>query len=200
MHQRHRGRARVVGPRKRDSEGRQESPFCHPLMARWSLHRSFIVFNTSFSKEKGKISMVNTQNSSTTSLPVEHAAWGRLWLIGLFAILASDLVNVILATLAVSLLSVPPAPQLQLPAYSTFTAVGALGAVLVFALVNRLSRRPIQLYRIIATIVLFISFVPDLLLLSAPGTSPSDIAVLMVMHIATYLVTVGMLTTLTRAK
>ena len=144
--------------------------------------------------------MINTQNSSATSLPTERVAWGRLWLIGLFAILTSVIVNVMLATLAVSLLSVPPAMQLQLPVYSTFTVVGALGAVLVFALVNRLSRRPIQLYRIIATIVLLISFVPDLLLLSVPGTHLSDTAVLIVMHLATYLVTVGMLTTLTWAK
>jgi alcohol dehydrogenase len=78
--------------------------------------------------------------------------------------------------------------------------LSSLGAVLVFALVNRLSRRPIQHYRIIATIVLLISFVPDLLLLSVSGTNRSDIAALMMMHIATYLVTVGMLTTLTRAK
>ena len=71
---------------------------------------------------------------------------------------------------------------------------------MVFALINRLSLRPIQLYRIIATIVLLISFVPDFLLLSAPGAHVSDVTVLIVMHIATFLVTVGMLTTLTRAK
>jgi MFS family permease len=146
------------------------------------------------------MSTVKTQNSSATSLPIERATWGRLWLIGLLAILASEIVNVMLATLAVSLLSVPPSMQLQLPVYSVFTIVGVLGAVLVFALINRLSRRPIQLYRIIATIVLLISFVPDFLLLSAPGAHVSDVAVLIVMHIATFLVTVGMLTTLTRAK
>jgi hypothetical protein len=48
--------------------------------------------------------------------------------------------------------------------------------------------------------VLLISFVPDFLLLSAPGAHVSDVAVLIVMHIVTFLVTVGMLTTLTRAK
>src|SRR6478752_5089956 len=117
------------------------------------------------------MSTVNTQNSSTASLSGERAAWGRLWLMGLLAIIVAEIVNVILATGAVSLLSVPHTMQLQLPIYSSFTVIGSLGAVLVFALVNRLSSRPIQLYRIIATIVLVISFIPDFLLLSAPGAS-----------------------------
>jgi hypothetical protein len=90
--------------------------------------------------------------------------------------------------------------QLQAPVYIPFTVFGALGAVLVFALIGRLSRRPVRLYRIIASVVLVVSFVPDFLLLSAPHASGIAVGALIVMHIATYLITVGMLTTMSRAK
>jgi MFS family permease len=146
------------------------------------------------------MSTLNTQNLSVTSQPTERVAWKRLWLIGLFTILASTIVNIIIATLAISLLSVPSTSDLQLPVYSIATVVGALGAVLVFALINRLSRRPFQLYRIIATIVLLFTFIPDIQLLYTPGYSPSAVVLLSVMHLTTYLITVGMLTTLTQAR
>ena len=142
-----------------------------------------------------------TQNSSTGSLIVERIAWGRLWLVGLFAITASVIVNAVIAIAAVSFLPIPASStQIRVPiVYSVFTVIGALGAVLVFALVARFSRRPIRLYRIITTVVLLLTFIPDLALFSfLHGTVP--VAVLLLMHVATYLICVGMLTTMTRAK
>ena len=126
-------------------------------------------------------------------------AWGRLWLMGLLAIVVSEVVNVLIVTIALAFL--PPEAhtmQLQMPNYSFLTVVGALGALLVCALINKLSRQPIRLFRIIATIVLVISFIPDFLLLQS--SNALAVMVLMVMHIATYLVTVGMMTTMARAK
>jgi hypothetical protein len=90
--------------------------------------------------------------------------------------------------------------QLREPmVYIVFTVIGALGAVLVFALVARFSRRPIRLYRIIATVMLVLSPIPDLLLFSFLGGAV-PVAVLLLMHVATYLVCVGMLTTMTQAR
>jgi hypothetical protein len=83
--------------------------------------------------------------------------------------------------------------------YSVFTVIGALGAVLAFALVARFSRRPLRLYRILATVVLVLSFLVDLMLFSFLGGAV-PVAVLLLMHVATYLVCVGMLTTMTRAR
>ena len=137
-----------------------------------------------------------TQNSSTGSLTVERIAWQRLWLVGLFAIIASVIVNAVIAIAAISLLLIPASSTQRV---SVFTVIGALGAVLVFALVARFSRRPIRLFRIIATVVLVLTFIPDLALFSFLGGAAS-VTVLLLMHVATYLICVGMLTTMTRAR
>lgn len=81
-----------------------------------------------------------------------------------------------------------------------FTAVGALGAIGVFAILRRVSQRPERLFRRIAVAVLLVSFLPDLLLLSDgaagafPAATPTGVAVLMVMHIVAATMIVGFLT------
>lgn len=143
----------------------------------------------------------NTQNVSSVPLLRERPVWRRLWLLGLLAIIGSVVVNVLIHTLAVSVLPISPHFfQLQGPIYIVFTIIGTIGAVLVFALVSRLSRRPIRLFRIIATIVLVLSLIPDLGLLSSPGASWYAVGTLMSMHLAAYLVCVGVLTTMTRTR
>ncbi len=79
-----------------------------------------------------------------------------------------------------------------------FTAVGALGAIGVFALLRRFTERPEYFFRRIAVAVLLVSFLPDLWLLSDadafPGTSATAVAVLMVMHVVAAVVIVWFLT------
>jgi hypothetical protein len=133
--------------------------------------------------------------------------------------------------------------QLQAPLLS-LTLQGAIGAVVVFALVAAVVPRPIFWYRILAAVALLASLVPDVALglggataawgmrlmgpfLSLGGTSGpppgaggppaggpppgggfpagglpamplEQIAVLMLLHAATFVVCVGLLTTLTR--
>ena len=92
----------------------------------------------------------------------------------------------------------PPAPA---RGYVFFTVIGVLGAVTTFALVARFARRPIRTYLTVATIALALSFIPDLMLMadpSLPGTSVPAILALMVMHIVTFAISVGLLTSLTR--
>ena len=146
------------------------------------------------------MSTTNTQqNVSSASLLKERPVWGRLWLLGLLAIVGSVIVNAIIHTIAMAVLPISSQFfQLQGPIYVVFTVVATIAAVLVFALVSRLSRRPIRLYRIIATIVLVLSLIPDLGLLSSTGGSWYAVGTLMSMHIAAYLVCVGVLTTMTR--
>jgi hypothetical protein len=145
------------------------------------------------------MSAAETQSSS--SLSGERIAWGRLWLMGLFAIVAAVVVNVLVDVLALSLLPIPAMfMALRSPIYIIYTVIGAVGAVLVFALIARFSRRPIRLFHIVALIVLVISFGPDLWLLTMPFASGVGVGVLIAMHITTYAVMVGVLTTTTRAK
>jgi hypothetical protein len=71
----------------------------------------------------------------------------------------------------------------------------------VFTIVGRLSRRPIWLFRVIALIVLVLSFIPDIALLATgamPGTSPAAVGTLATMHVVAWAITVWMLTTLAR--
>ena len=147
------------------------------------------------------MSTTNTQNVSSVPLLRERPVWGRLWLLGMLAIISSVIVNMIIHMIAVSLLHISSQFfQLQGAIYIVFTIIGAIGAVLVFALLSRFARRPIRLYRIIATVVLALSLIPDLALLSEPGASWYAVGTLMSMHIATYLVCVSVLTTMTRSR
>ena len=124
----------------------------------------------------------------------------RLWWVGLLAIIASVAANVLVRLLAVVTLDISPDFE-PLSGYGTvisLTAFGVLGAVIVFALLARFARRPILMFKRIAAVALVLSFVPDVLLLvaSVPGATAVSVGVLMVMHVVTWAISVGMLTTL----
>ncbi len=82
-----------------------------------------------------------------------------------------------------------------------FTIVGLVGAVVVFGLILRFARRPARLFRGVALVVLVISLVPDALMLfsgSMPGVTVAGAVTLMLKHVASWAVAVGVLTTLVR--
>jgi uncharacterized membrane protein len=123
--------------------------------------------------------------------------------------------------------------QLQTPLVS-LTVQGAVAAIVVFAVVAAFVPRPVFWYRIIATVALLVSLIPDIALGmggaasmwgmrlvgpflslgaspsaggpppsgapsggSMPGTSLEEVAVLVLLHMAAFLVCVVLLTTLT---
>ena len=110
--------------------------------------------------------------------------------------------NQIVQLLGLSLFNISPEfPPLQPGPPIAFTIMGVLGAVVVFAIVGRASRHPIRLFRMIALIVLVLSFIPDIALLATgamPGTSLVAVGTLAVMHVVAWAITVWMLTTLAR--
>ncbi len=110
-------------------------------------------------------------------------------------------VNVVIRTVAVSVLGIGEG-FLPLGVGPTvfFTVVGMAGAVVVFGLVIRLAKRPVRVFRRVA-LVLLVSLVPDLLLLfsgSMPGTTIAGVFTLMVEHVASWAIAVGVLTSLVR--
>ncbi len=147
---------------------------------------------------------VNLTNNEqlTSSKPIDGK---RIWWVSILTILAAVVANVLVRALAFALF---PLPQkfiaLQVPPIVTFTFAGALGAVIAFILVYRFSRNPFRVYTIIALVTLVLSLIPDLLLLtdsSNPqfaGVTVSAVIMLMLLHVVTALVCVGLLTTLTR--
>ena len=121
---------------------------------------------------------------------------------GLKALVGSIVATSVVRWAAVATLDIPiEFPPLAGPGPTIFfTAVGALGAIAVFAVLRRRSHRPEYLFRWIALGVLLLSFPADLWLLSDgaagafPGATPTGVTVLMVMHVVAAAVIVWGLT------
>src|SRR5262245_28091751 len=114
-------------------------------------------------------------SAASAPLAEERVSWRRLLWVGPLAIVASVIANQIIHFVALALLNISPDfPPLMIGPPIMFTIIGVLGAVIVYAIIGRLSRRPIRLFRAIALIVLVLSFIPDIALLTSnmlPGTS-----------------------------
>jgi hypothetical protein len=140
------------------------------------------------------MSTIQTQSSSSTVISTGRVAWNRLWLAGLITIVGSIIVNMLIRFIALALVpTLSSSMQLGMPAVViVFTLVGTLGAVLVFALMNRFARNPIRTFRIVASVILVLSFIPDFLLGASEGIA--HVIPLILMHIATGLICIGVLT------
>lgn len=129
---------------------------------------------------------------------------GRLAAVGVLTVAVAVVVNVVIRTVAVSVFGIGEGFQpLGVGPTVFFTVVGVTGAVVVFGLMLRFVRRPVRLFRRVALAVLLVSLVPDLLLLvtnSIPGTTVAGVGTLMLEHIATWAVAVGMLTSFVKEK
>ena len=127
---------------------------------------------------------------------------GRLARVGGLAVALAIVVNVVIRTVAVSVLGIGEG-FLPVGVGPTvfFTVVGMAGAVVVFGLVVRFAKRPVRVFRRVALVVLLVSLAPDLLLLfsgSMPGTTVAGVFTLMVEHVASWAIAVGVLTSLVR--
>ncbi len=132
----------------------------------------------------------------------ERVAPGRLWWAGPLAILASVGANVATRYIAGMFLAIPPEFEpLHYRDIILLTAGGVTGAVLTFAAVSRLARRPLQLFRRVSVVALVLSFVPDIGLMvsqAMPGTTGMTVSLLMLLHVVAAVVSVGILTRLAR--
>lgn len=127
----------------------------------------------------------------------------KLWWAGPATVLAAIVGVLIVRAIAMAILPEPHAPGLamiMLPI--VLTLVLCSGAVIVFALVGRFAKNPIRTYIIISAIFLILSFIPDLLIASAPfpGAGWPYSITLMIMHVVAGFITVFTLVLLTRSK
>jgi hypothetical protein len=129
--------------------------------------------------------------------PKQRNASGRLWWVGLLTVLASVIVNALIVLVAKALFAVAPTfTPLQVRSVLVFTVIGAVGAVLVFALIMRWAKHPVRLFQRVAWVVLLVSLIPDLLLPFVqlfPGTTIPGVVALILMHVATGLICIGVL-------
>lgn len=133
----------------------------------------------------------------------EQVALRKLIWVGPLTIVSTVIVNLIIRSIAVSSFGVPETFQyVEAPYVIGSAIVFVLVAMLVFVLVNRFAQRPIQFYRLLAFVVLCISFLSPVMalvgLFPAPGMTLSIFWTMIVMHIVSAIIVVGLLTTLTR--
>ena len=118
--------------------------------------------------------------------PTERVSLKRLLWAGPLAIVLALIANGIVRAIALAVLDIPADfMQLQSPAFIFLTVVLLLGAIVTFAIIGRLSRRPVRTFQIVAAIVLVLSFLPDigLLVSGAPGATLPGVLVLLLMHV-----------------
>lgn len=143
------------------------------------------------------------EDAQVTHLEGEHVAMERLlWATPLAAIAAA--VGYAIVYFVASMLGAMPqdfvvqgSGPITLAPVVLSTLIGAAGAAMVFTAVALLSRRPIRTFRIVAAVVLVLSFATPL---TIPGAPLSMILMLELMHVVAAVIITGMLTTLARAK
>lgn len=135
----------------------------------------------------------------------EHVALRKLIWVGPLTIVSAVIANLIIRTITVMVFGVPETFQyLQAPSIISSTIVFLLVALLAFVLVGRFARRPIQFYRILAFVVLCISFLSPVMalvgLLPAAGMTLSIFWAMIAMHLVSAIIVVVLFTTLTREQ
>jgi hypothetical protein len=133
----------------------------------------------------------------------EQVAPRKLVWVGPLAIVCAIIVNLLVHAVVVAFFGVSSTFQyFQAPYIIGSTIIYLLLAILAFVLVSRFARRPIRFYCILALVALLVSLLfPVMALngsLSAPGMDIHILWSMIVMHIASAAIAVGLLTTLTR--
>lgn len=131
-----------------------------------------------------------------SAAPVESGRRTRgLWVRGALAVVLSVAANAALVVAASAAGIAPGFRALTLPPVVTLSAVGAVGAVLAYLVVRRVSDRPDRTFRLLAAAVLVLSFLPDVgLLVADEAATVPGVAVLMLMHVVVAGVCVALLT------
>lgn len=146
--------------------------------------------------------MTMMQESNQTEIDTS-----RIWKVGLLAVVAAIVANVLVRIILAALLDLPADfPPLQAGAIVALTAVFTTVGVVVFAVVARRAKRPIRTFHIIAAAAFVVSIIPNLISAANPaalpfpfpGATAQAFLILIIFHVVAYLVTVGILTTATR--
>jgi hypothetical protein len=142
------------------------------------------------------------EDTQVTPVEGEHVAFKRLLWAAPLAAIAAAVANAGVYFVASVLGAMPQDFVIQGSGPITLAPVvfssliGAAGAAMVFTAIALLSRRPIRTFRIVAAVVLVLSFATPL---TIPGSPPLMILTLELMHVVAAVIITSMLTTLARA-
>lgn len=140
--------------------------------------------------------MVSAASVSTSAKRVDYS---KLWWVALVAAAAAAAVNAVIYFIAAALGAFPP--TLITPAGQPLTVVpvifssvvGIIGGAIVYAILGRVLKRPVSVFRIVALIVLVLSLAQPLII---AGASALDIFALEIMHLVAGAFAIGLLTTM----
>jgi hypothetical protein len=131
-----------------------------------------------------------------------QVAFNRLGWVGPLAIVVAIIANTLIQLVAVSVLQPDPSfTPLVGATPAVLTLFGVLGAVIAYAIIGRLSKNPIWLFKRVALVTLLLSFIPDIAMwftASTPGTTTANVLALMLMHVVAWAISVYLLTNFAR--
>jgi hypothetical protein len=128
----------------------------------------------------------------------QRTSWLRLVVVGTSLALVATFANVALAMALRNWLQVPAGFQpLTPPAVASLTIIGMIAATVVFAWTAHARRDPVRTFLVIATVGLFLSWLPDLAIWVTAvfhGTTGAGILSLMTLHVVAAACAVAILT------
>jgi hypothetical protein len=137
------------------------------------------------------------EHTAAKTVSWERVPVGRLLRVGAVAAALSASANTLVLAIASSLLGavvIPPGETVTFGQVAGASVAGAVGAVVVFAVISRSTRRPIRAFLAVAAVGLLLSFLP----IALAGATGSSAAALALMHVVAAATHVGLLTTLDR--
>lgn len=142
--------------------------------------------------------------ATTAELPTTVGV-KRLTTYGLLALVLASIVNGLVRVIALTVVDIPLVFALWWEPVIAASAIGAIGATVVYGVITRVSNRPNRTFTIVAVIVLLLSFVgPMNVYLSPPpelaGAPWTVFATLAVMHVTSAATIVGVLTRATKSE
>jgi hypothetical protein len=141
--------------------------------------------------------------TTRTRAHAETVALRRLPIAGSIAVIGAVTANALVYLVASALGAMPQdvvvraGQPITLGAAAGTTLMSVACAVAVFALLSRFTSRPITIFRVVALLVLALSFLPPFTLAGAPLAM---IAALEIMHVAAAAISIYTLTVLTRPR
>jgi hypothetical protein len=141
-------------------------------------------------------------SSTALSLSVRPAAhpfsWARFALLGLGTVVAAVAANTLCYFVGSAVVDYDPEflPLANVSGAIIFTVVPAMVAVLLYAAMLRFTRNPARIFTIISAILFVVTLIPDVTYIpTVPGSTTTQTAILMMMHVVAAGVIVRLLTT-----
>ena len=135
------------------------------------------------------------EHTASKIMTAERVPAGRLLRVGVLAAVFSTITNTLVLAWVSSLFGpviIPPDEAVTFGQVMAASVAGAVGAVVLFAAIDRLVRRPMRVFWGIAAVGLLLSFLP-IVLTGVTGLSAGALAL---MHVVAAATNVGLLTAL----